>query len=319
MNLSLTIITPVFNEEGNLQVLFERLEKIRKKLNLEKKISTNYIFINDGSKDNSLKILEDLANNFSHLKIISFSRNFGHQHAISAGMQFSNSNFIVIIDSDLQDPPELIPEMIELSTTGNYEVIYAQRKLRKGETFFKKLTAKIFYKIFNILCGINIPADVGDFRLITKKVLDEFKKCKEKHKFIRGLIPWLGFKSAPIVYERNERNSGKTNYSLSKMIKFALDGILSFSSTPISYITRFGIFFILVSLLYASYILYQRFFLNNLVPGFAAILIFTIFFGGFNLFFLGIIGQYIARIFEQTKNRPEYIIEKMINFNEENK
>jgi len=319
MNLSLTIIIPVFNEEGNLQVLFERLEKIREKLNSENKISTNYIFVNDGSKDNSLNILEDLANKFSHLKIISFSRNFGHQHAISAGMQFSNSNFIVIIDSDLQDPPELIPKMIELSTTGDYEVIYAQRKLRKGETFFKKLTAKIFYKIFNILCGINIPADVGDFRLITKKVLDEFKKCKEKHKFIRGLIPWLGFKSAPIVYERNERNSGKTKYSLSKMIRFALDGILSFSSTPITYITRFGIFFILVSLLYASYILYQRFFLNNLVPGFAAILIFTIFFGGFNLFFLGIIGQYIARIFEQTKNRPEYIIEKMINFNEENK
>jgi len=318
MNLSLTIIIPVFNEEGNLQVLFERLEKIKEKLNSEKKIATNYIFVNDGSKDNSLNILENLANNFSHLKIISFSRNFGHQQAISAGMQFSNSNFIVIIDSDLQDPPELIPEMIELSTSGNYEVIYAQRKLRKGETFFKKITAKTFYKIFNILCGVKIPVDVGDFRLITKKVLVEFKKCKEKHKFIRGLIPWLGFKSIPILYERNERNIGKTNYSLSKMIKFALDGILSFSSTPITYITRIGIFFILVSLLYAAYILYQRFFLNNLVPGFAATLTFTIFFGGFNLLFLGIIGQYIARIFEQTKNRPEYIIEKMINFNEEN-
>ena len=137
MNLSLTIIIPVFNEEGNLQILIERLEKVRRKLNL-KKILTNYIFVNDGSNDNSLKILEDLASNFSHLKIISFSRNFGHQHAISAGMQFSSSNFIVIIDCDLQDPPELIPEMIELSTSGNYEVIYAQRKLRKGETFFKK-------------------------------------------------------------------------------------------------------------------------------------------------------------------------------------
>ena len=319
MNFNLTIVIPVYNEEGNLKVLFERLEKIREKLNLEKKILTNYIFVNDGSKDNSLIILKDLAKNFSHLKVISFSRNFGHQHAISAGMQFSNSNFIVIIDSDLQDPPELIPEMIELSTSGDYEVIYARRKIRKGETFFKKLTAKIFYQIFNILSGIKIPEDVGDFRLITKKVLVEFKKCKEKHKFIRGLIPWLGFKSTHILYERNERYSGKTNYTLSKMIKFALDSILSFSSTPIKYITMFGIFFILISLLYSSYILYQRFYLNNLIPGFSAILTFVIFFGGFNLFFLGIIGQYIARIFEQTKNRPEYIVEKMINFNEENK
>lgn len=319
MNLNLTIVIPVYNEEVNLKVLFKRLEKIREKLNSEKKILTNYIFVNDGSKDNSFNILEDLAKNFSHLTVISFSRNFGHQHAISAGMQFSNSNFIVIIDFDLQDPPELIPEMIELSISGNYEVIYAQRKLRKGETLFKKLTAKIFYKIFNILCGVKIPADVGDFRLITKKVLIEFKKCKEKHKFIRGLIPWLGFKSTAILYERDERYTGKTNYSLSKMIKFALDGILSFSSTPITYITRFGILFMLVSLLYASYILYQKFFLNNLVPGFAAIIIIIIFFGGFNLFFLGIIGQYIARIFEQTKDRPEYIIEKMINFNRENK
>jgi dolichol-phosphate mannosyltransferase len=312
---TISIIAPCYNEELNIDEYLDRILNTLKILNIDYKI----FLIDDGSEDKTWEKILDNCKKNKNIQGIKFSRNFGHQHAISAGMQFSNSSFIVIIDSDLQDPPELIPEMIELSTSGDHEVIYAQRKIRKGETFFKKLTAKVFYQIFNILSGIKIPEDVGDFRLITKKVLVEFKKCKEKHKFIRGLIPWLGFKSTHILYERNERYSGKTNYTLSKMIKFALDSILSFSSTPIKYITMFGIFFILISLLYSSYILYQRFFLNNLVPGFSAILIFIIFFGGFNLFFLGIIGQYIARIFEQTKNRPEYIVEKMINFNEENK
>jgi glycosyltransferase involved in cell wall biosynthesis len=313
MNLSLTIIVPVYNEEGNLKALFERFEKIKKTIEL-KKISTDYIFVNDGSEDDSLNILQELANYCKHLKIISFSRNFGHQNAIIAGIQFSESDFTVIIDSDLQDPPELIIEMIELSTSGNFEVVYAKRKRRKGETFFKKLTAKIFYKIFNLFCGVKIPQDVGDYRLITKKVLDELKRCKEKNKFIRGLIPWLGFKSAPVIYERDERHMGKTSYSLSKMINLASNSIFSFSSIPITLLTKFGLFFIFISLFYTIIVLYKKIFFNNIVPGFTAVLIFVTFFGGINLFFLGIIGQYISKVFEQTKDRPEYVIEKKINF-----
>ena len=195
----------------------------------------------------------------------------------------------------------------------NIDVVYAQRNIRRGESIFKLMSAKFFYKFINYLCDLKIPMNTGDYRLISRRVVIEFKKYKEKHKFIRGLIPWLGFKSVKVLYDRDKRYGGKTKYSLSRMIDFAFNAIFSFSTKPIEYFAKLGLFFIIISFFYGIYILYLKFILNNLVPGYAAIILSIIFFGGFNLFFLGVIGYYIAKIFDETKDRPNYIIDKKLN------
>lgn len=306
---TITIIIPIFNEEKNIPVLFSRLEKVR---NLIQNLKFRYLFINDGSNDKSLDILTEISFNNSFVSIISFTRNFGHQNALSCGLEHSDSDYVVTIDSDLQDPPELIIEMYNL-ITNDFDVVYAQRKKRDGESLFKLISAKLFYKIINNLCDLKIPPNTGDYRLITKRVLTEFKKYKEKHKFIRGLIPWLGFKSAPVFFNREKRFSGKSKYNLSRMLNFAFDAIFSFSIKPIEYISRIGFFLIIISSFYGLFILYKKIILNEVIPGFTPIFLAIIFFGGFNLLFLGIIGHYVAKIFEQTKNRPNYIVDKKIN------
>jgi len=306
---TITIIIPIFNEEKNIPVLFSRLEKVR---NTIQNLKFRYLFINDGSNDKSFDILTEISLNNSSVSVISFTRNFGHQNALSCGLEHSDSDYIVTIDSDLQDPPELIIEMYNL-ITNDFDVVYAQRKKRDGESFFKLISAKLFYKVINNLCDLKIPPNTGDYRLITKRVLTEFKKYKEKHKFIRGLIPWLGFKSAPVFFNRDKRFSGKSKYNLSRMLNFAFDAIFSFSIKPIEYISRIGFFLIIISSFYGLFILYKKIILNEIIPGFTPIFLAIIFFGGFNLLFLGIIGHYVAKIFEQTKNRPNYIVDKKIN------
>lgn len=306
---TITIIIPIFNEEKNIPVLFSRLEKVR---NTIQNLKFRYLFINDGSNDKSFDILTEISLNNRSVSVISFTRNFGHQNALSCGLEHSDSDYIVTIDSDLQDPPELIIEMYNL-ITNDFDVVYAQRKERDGESFFKLISAKLFYKVINNLCDLKIPPNTGDYRLITKRVLTEFKKYKEKHKFIRGLIPWLGFKSAPVFFNRDKRFSGKSKYNLSRMLNFAFDAIFSFSIKPIEYISRIGFFLIIISSFYGLFILYKKIILNEIIPGFTPIFLAIIFFGGFNLLFLGIIGHYVAKIFEQTKNRPNYIVDKKIN------
>jgi dolichol-phosphate mannosyltransferase len=306
---TITIIIPIFNEEKNIPVLFSRLEKVRNSI---QNLKFRYLFINDGSNDKSFDILTEISLNNSSVSVISFTRNFGHQNALSCGLEHSDSDYVVTIDSDLQDPPELIIEMYNL-ITNDFDVVYAQRKKRDGESFFKLISANLFYKIINNLCDLKIPPNTGDYRLITKRVLTEFKKYKEKHKFIRGLIPWLGFKSAPVFFNRDKRFSGKSKYNLSRMLNFAFDAIFSFSIKPIEYISRIGFFLIIISSFYGLFILYKKIILNEIIPGFTPIFLAIIFFGGFNLLFLGIIGNYVAKIFEQTKNRPNYIVDKKIN------
>ena len=306
---TITIIIPIFNEEKNIPVLFSRLEKVRNSI---QNLKFRYLFINDGSNDKSFDILTEISFNNSFVSVISFTRNFGHQNALSCGLEHSDSDYVVTIDSDLQDPPELIIEMYNL-ITNDFDVVYAQRKKRDGESFFKLISAKLFYKIINNLCDLKIPPNTGDYRLITKRVLTEFKKYQEKHKFIRGLIPWLGFKSAPVFFNRDKRFSGKSKYNLSRMLNFAFDAIFSFSIKPIEYISRIGFFLIIISSFYGLFILYKKIILNEIIPGFTTIFLAIIFFGGFNLLFLGIIGHYVAKIFEQTKNRPNYIVDKKIN------
>ena len=271
------------------------------------------IFINDGSKDKTLEILESIALKDKNVKIISFSRNFGHQCAVTAGLNYVTGDAIVIIDADLQDPPELIPEMLKLWEQGN-EVVYGKRKTREGESKFKLLTAKMFYNTLNALSDVDIPKDTGDFRLVDRKVVEILNNMPEHNKFLRGLWGWIGFKQIAYEYERKERYAGKTKYPLKKMLKLASDGIMSFSTKPLRLVGGLGIFSIFVSIMVLIYsVLSYIFKWNNITPGWTSLMVVMTFLGGMILISLWMLGEYIGRIYDESKGRPQYIIDKKIN------
>ena len=258
-------------------------------------------------------MLEEIANNDDNIKVISFSRNFGHQAAVTAGLKEVTGDAIVIMDADLQDPPELIPNMLELWEQGN-EVIYGKRKKRKGESAFKLMSAKMFYKTLNLLSDVEIPKDTGDFRLVDRKVVDVINSLPEHNKFLRGLFSWVGYKQCAYEYERQERFAGKTKYPLRKMYKLASDGIVSFSSKPIKLVGVLGMISILISFLILIYALVSYIFkLNQLSNGWTSIMVAITFFSGVQLLSLWIISGYIGRIYDESKGRPQYIIDKKIN------
>lgn len=307
----ISIIVPMYNEQEVIHICYDRVKSV-----LDNLTGYNYeiICINDGSKDKTLEILEEIAKKDDKIKIASFSRNFGHQAAVSAGLKLSTGNVVVVIDADMQDPPELIVDMLKLYDQGN-SVVYAKRSVRKGESKFKVYTAKLFYRLINKISDINIPMDAGDFRLLSREVVDVINSMPENNKYLRGLYSYAGFKQVPIEYEREERQAGKTKYTLKKMIKLALDGIISLSTKPLKIVGFLGFSSIIVSLclfIYAivSYIVKE----NNILSGWTSIIITIVFFGGVQLISLWIISEYIARIYDETKRRPEYIIEKKINF-----
>ncbi|MCX8075006.1 MAG: glycosyltransferase family 2 protein [Clostridia bacterium] len=311
MMKNISIIIPTYNEEDTVNECYTRLRKILKEY--EEKYSFDIIFIDDGSKDSTLSKLEEIADNDKVVKVISFSRNFGQQSAIIAGIRENNSDAAVIIDCDMQDPPEIIIELIKLWEEG-YEIVYARRKKRNGENIFKLLTSKLFYLILNKLSDTRIPRDTGDFRLIDKKVILSINSLKEHNKFLRGLFSWVGFKQKEYEYERQQRYGGNTKYSFKKMLKLAADGIYSFSTKPLEIVTGIGFISILISILVLIYSLI-RYFTNdqNLSIGWTSIIVCITFFSGIQLLSLGIISQYIARIYDESKSRPEYIINKKIN------
>lgn len=306
----ISIVIPAYNEEEVLNKLIERLAIL---INNTPKYEFEVIFVNDGSKDKTLEILEEIAQKEKRLKILSFSRNFGHQAAVTAGIKYVTGDAVVIIDADLQDPPELIPQMIELWEQGN-EVIYGKRKKRKGESAFKLLSAKMFYKTLNALSDVEIPKDTGDFRLVDRKVINVINQMPEHNKFLRGLFSWVGFKQYAFEYERQERKAGKTKYPFKKMKKLASDGIISFSTKPLKMLGGIGILSIIISIgiLIYSLISYALK-LNNLAPGWTSIMVTVTFLGGIQLLSVWIMSEYIARIYDETKQRPEYIIDKKIN------
>ncbi len=307
----ISVIVPMYFEEAVVSECYNRLKEVL--INL-KKYEYEIIFVDDGSRDQTLTILEKIALANKNVKIISFSRNFGHQAAVGAGLRYSTGDAVIIIDADLQDPPELIPQMIELWENGN-DVIYAKRKSREGETKFKLFTAKMFYRILNDLSDVSIPKDTGDFRLADRKVVDVINSLPEHNKFFRGLFSWVGFKQAPIEYERKERFAGETKYPLNKMIKLAKDGIFSFSTKPLRFVTKLGIISMIISILILIYSLLSfAFDWNNLTAGWTSIMVTITFFAGVQLISLGMIAEYIGRIYEESKNRPSYIINKKINF-----
>jgi dolichol-phosphate mannosyltransferase len=310
-NLYISIIIPCYNEEKIISLTHEKVKNILEKNNFNYEI----IYINDGSIDNTSNILDRISKNDSKIKIINFSRNFGHQAAVSAGINNCSGDVAIIIDADLQDPPEVFPEMINIYIKEKCNIVYGVRKSRLKESFLKKITAKVFYRFINFISETKLNVDTGDFRLIDKKVIESFKNLKEKNKYIRGLMNWVGFKQCPIYYDRDQRLYGKTKYTLSKMIKLATTGIFYFSKKPLKIAFSFGFICITLSLLLVIYVFISKFYFpETTIAGWASILITIIFFGGVQLFIVGILGEYIGSIFDEVKNRPEYIIDNMKNF-----
>ncbi|MBN9483088.1 MAG: glycosyltransferase [Bacteroidetes bacterium 43-93] len=305
-NIDLSIVVPVFNEEMIIDELVKRMTAAAKSITDKYEI----IFVNDGSRDKTQEKLKQACGiDPEKLHYISFARNFGHQIAITAGMDYAKGDAIVTIDGDLQDPPELIPEMYREYKNG-FKVVYAKRSKRKGETFFKLFTAKMFYRLMARLVSFEIPLDVGDFRLIGRDVLDYLKQMKEYDKYIRGQIAWLGFKSTYVMFERDERKYGKTNYPFRKMLRLAFNGITAFSDSPLKLAAQLGFVVCIISFLIGVYALYGYYFNRNTVPGWASTIISVTFLGGVQLLSLGIIGEYISRIINNVRNRPLYVIDE---------
>lgn len=306
----LSIVVPVFNEEASITETVKRLLGLRD--NLAQEIDVELVFVDDGSNDRSLSLLRSIAEQTACVKVISFSRNFGHQIAITAGIDLAVGDYVAVIDADLQDPPELIADMYRMALTG-FDVVYGKRRSRAGETIFKKATAAAFYRLLNYMCEIDIPSDTGDFRLMSRKVVEAFKQLRERHRFVRGMVPWLGYRAAPLEYNRAERFAGETKYPLSKMLAFATNAILSFSSKPLTMAIRLGFLTIFAGIVGGAYMLYLKLFTNIPIPGLTAVLLTIVIFSGVQILLIGVVGEYIARIFEEIKGRPLYLVAETIN------
>jgi len=300
ISIELSVVVPVYNEEKNIEMLFNRIKENIPVSNWE------LIFINDGSADNTLPLVIGLSHQYKQVKYIDFSRNFGHQHAISAGIENATGEFIIVMDGDGQDPPELIPELLEKAKSG-FEVVYAKRKKRQGEGFLKKFTAKAFYRILRNITSIEIPVDTGDFRIIHRKIQAILKQMPEQHKYIRGQISWIGFNQTFIEYDRAERIHGTTKFTYKKMIQFALDGISSFSTWPLKIATLMGFGVSFICFIVILYTVYQKLF-GFTVTGWTSMQISILFLGGIQLIGIGILGEYLGRVNENVKNRPHYIV-----------
>jgi glycosyltransferase involved in cell wall biosynthesis len=305
-----SVVIPMYYEEEVAKECYNKMTEVLSKID---GYEYEIICVNDGSQDKTLEILEEIASKDNKVKVVSFARNFGHQCAVTAGLKYVTGDAIVIIDADLQDPPELIPEMLKLWEEGN-EVIYGKRKTREGESIFKLLTAKMFYKTLNALSDVEIPKDTGDFRLVDRKVVDVMNQMPEHNKFLRGLWGWIGFKQMPFEYERKERFAGKTKYPLKKMLKLASDGIIGFSTKPLKLVGALGILSIIISIVILIYSLISYIFgLNNLTAGWTSIMVTVTLFSGVQLLSIWIMSEYIGRIYDESKGRPQYIINKTIN------
>lgn len=306
----LSIVVPSYNEEAVLEELHRSVVAV-----LEQSDDTGFeiIYTDDGSDDQTLKILSQLQARDSRVRVVSLSRNFGHQIAVTAGLEHASGDAVVIIDADLQDPPEVIPEMVERWRDG-YEVVYGLRARRAGETTFKLWTAKAFYRLINRLSEIEIPLDVGDFRLLDRKVVDALLAMPERDRFLRGMISWIGFKQVAVIYDRAPRRAGQSKYPLMKMLRFALDSVISFSFVPLRLAIWIGFGAIAASFTGIVYALVIRLYTNDWVRGWASIFTAVLFLGGIQLITLGILGEYVGRIYGEVKLRPLYVVRERLGF-----
>lgn len=310
-NVVCSVVIPVYNEEEVVNECYSRIKKVMDSTNEKYEI----IFVNDGSRDNTRQMLKEICRVDGNVKMIDFSRNFGHQSAITAGMNYSVGEAVVVIDADLQDPPEVILRMIEKWKEG-YQVVYGKRLKREGESIFKRATAKLFYRLLARLTEFDIPVDAGDFRLIDRKVCDALNKISEKNRYVRGIISWLGFNTTYVEFVREKRYAGKTKYPLRKMIKFATDAVVSFSYKPLRITSYLGMVLSVVSFLYLIVALFLKLFnVIDTVQGWMSIVAISLFFNGIVLLVLGIMGEYIGRIYDEVKARPLYVVNEFVNFN----
>ncbi len=305
-----SIVAPIYNEEGNIALLFERIHKVMESTGE----SWELLLVNDGSVDRSPEMIDELAKRDAHVRAIHFARNFGHQTAVTAGIDYSNGEAVVLIDADLQDPPELILEMIERWKAG-FDVVYAVRAERKGESRFKLLTAKLFYRVIYRITDVDIPLDTGDFRLMDRKVVEALKAMREHNRFIRGMTSWVGFKQTPVSYVREARYSGETKYPLKKMVRFALDAITGFSYFPLQIMVYVALVLGLLALLAIPVIAILRLSMGvQFLGGQATTIILLLLLSSFQLFFLFILGQYVARTYDEARSRPLYIVATTTGF-----
>jgi dolichol-phosphate mannosyltransferase len=307
----LTIISPVYNEEALLPLFYRRV--VAALAGLDEPFEL--LLIDDGSRDRSYEIMRGLRERDARVRIVSFSRNFGHQMAISAGLDFARGQAVIIMDADLQDPPELIPTLVEKWREGG-EVVYAQRTRRRGETLFKRVTASLFYRLIGRIASVPIPPDTGDFRLLDRRVVDALVTMRERHRFLRGLSAWLGFRQVAVPYEREERLAGETKWPFWKMARFSLDAITGFSFAPLQLATACGFFVAGLSVLGILVAVVLRLF-NVAIKGQATTLILVLFMGGVQLIFLGIIGEYLGRIYDEVRARPLYVVREKLGSDHE--
>ncbi|WP_191965650.1 glycosyltransferase family 2 protein [Oryzomonas sagensis] len=305
----ISVVVPVYNEEAVIHESYSRLKGVMEGLDEPYEV----IFVNDGSRDATPVIIRDICKSDPTVRLIDFARNFGHQTAITAGMDYASGDAVVVIDADLQDPPEVIPEMIATWREG-FDVVYGQRAQRKGETLFKRFTSAAFYRILQKLTDVEIPVDTGDFRLIDRKVCDALKRVKERNRYVRGIISWLGFRQTGVEFVREKRFAGETKYPLKKMLRFAFDAITSFSYKPLKVATYIGSTVSLGGFAYLLVVLYLKLFTTATVTGWASMMAVTLFFNGVVLMMLGIIGEYIGRIYDEAKGRPLYVVREEVNF-----
>jgi len=306
-----SVVIPVFNEEENLELLHRRLSKVLENLCEDYEI----IFVDDGSTDKSLEIMRKLRKTNGRVKIISFSRNFGHQIAITAGIDYASGRAVIVMDADLQDPPEVIPRLVEKWREG-YDTVYAIRESRK-DPILKRTIAFIFYRLFKRMSDVDIPVDAGDFRLMSRRVVDILKIMPERNRYLRGLASWVGFSQAKIRYTRDERYAGKRKYTLWQSAKLALDGITSFSHFPLRLVIHLGLVVSLVGFLYTTKIIIDTLLFGRTVPGWTTLMAAVLFLGGVQLIVVGVIGAYIGRIYVEVQQRPLYLIKQKIGFPKE--
>ena len=302
----LSVVVPCFNEEKSVIIFFDEIYKVLNGLDMDWEI----IFINDGSRDNTLANIKDLSNKLKSIKYISFSRNFGKESALYAGLKKSKGDYVVVIDVDLQDPPNLLPEMLKIIKTEDYDIVATRRVSRKGEPVIRSLFARSFYKLINALSEINLVDGARDYRLMTRPVVDSILELDEYNRFSKGLFEWVGFKTKWIEYENVEREIGETSWSFWGLFRYSIDAIVSFSTIPLSISTFFGVLFSLMSFILILFIIIKNILYNNPVPGWPSTICIILLIGGIQLFSIGILGKYLEKTYIETKNRPIFIIKE---------
>ncbi len=303
----ISLVVPCYNEQEVIGLCFSRIQESIAPLTHDYRFEI--VFINDGSKDNTLSLLHELKSDLASIQVVNLSRNFGKESAMTAGIDNAQGDAVIVLDADLQDPPELIKDLLALWKAENADVVYGQRISRSGETWFKKFSAHAFYRVINFISRVDIPVNTGDFRLMNRRAVDSLKTLREHHRFMKGLFAWIGYKQIPLRYHRAPRAAGRTKWDYLKLWNFSLEGITGFSMTPLRMASFFGLLIAAFSFLFGATIIIRTIILGSDVPGYASLMVMITFLSGIQLVSIGILGEYIGRIFNETKHRPLYLIE----------